>query len=170
MSFPSPQLQFPASPSDEVMLFISQHADAALWVFLTMFFVPSRNEHFSLSLSYNPLCLALCYRTCACVFTVRSGWLCPPTLGLPWLSWYDKSAAIVITKHCIPKKDLIFLLPQLVLSLESPACTANLSLLLPSQSGLEWHPLTHPFMSVANEIQPGGTPFSQTLVFLSGLV
>lgn len=61
--------------------------------------------------------------------------------------WRVSNCSYIQTPH-ISKRNLIVLLPPwLAPSLEPPACTPSLSLLLHSQSQAQWHPFTHPFMS-----------------------
>lgn len=60
--------------------------------------------------------------------------------------WRVSNCSHIQTPH-IPKKVRIHFSPWLAPSLDPPACTPSLSLLLPSQSQTQWHPFTHPFMS-----------------------
>lgn len=101
-----------------------------------LFFSFSTNENLLLSLSHISLCVhSLCWRAwCLCFHS--AGWLTlapDPSWVTQLVIWRVSNCSHIQTPH-IARKVWFCLFPWLDPSLEPPACTASLSLLLYSQS------------------------------------
>lgn len=123
------------------------------WIHLDspVFFVPAEivflTQSFVSPLSAGEPGVSVCVRVCVFSQCMMVDFGPSSPLGdHSW--WYDASATAVMSKHSIfPKNVWFYFSPWLAPSLESPASTKSLSLLLASQSQTLWHPFTHPFIS-----------------------
>lgn len=139
-------------------------ADAALLTFLgstyllANVFCPSRNENL-LFVSHIILSAG---EPDVCVFTVQGGWLWPQSP--PWVTMASDMTCQQLQSIFRKKSDFTSP-PRLAPSLEPPACTPSLSLLLLSQSQPQWHPFTHPFMSHSQWVSGQRHTFQSDLFF-----